>query len=326
MKKCLYCYQQLNENAVSADRQETDFHSSCAKKMFGTTTPPIIDFDLKQLEELAKQIIIKSVAVTGVQPKLSLDLEKQKGEPARLTLVGLNGDYILKPSSKEYAELPENEDLTMHLAELVKIRTAKHSLIRLHSGELAYLTKRFDRKNTSTRSVQTEKIAVEDFCQLSENLTEHKYRGSIEKIGKLTYQFTSNKGFEAQRLFELVLFSYLTGNADMHLKNFSLAENNLGEYEFSPAYDLLSTTLVIPNDKEESALTVNGRKSNLKRTDFDTLAISLKINEKSLQAIYKRFYKISPKWIAFIRQSFLSKDMQENYIHLITKRHKKLFE
>src|SRR5690606_21260289 len=213
MKKCLYCYQQLNEN-------ETDFHSSCAKKMFGTTTPPIIDFDLKQLEELAKQIIIKSVAVTGVQPKLSLDLEKQKGEPARLTLVGLNGDYILKPSSKEYAELPENEDLTMHLAELVKIKTAKHSLIRLHSGELAYLTKRFDRKNK-------EKIAVEDFCQLSENLTEHKYRSSIEKIGKLTHQFTVNNGFEVQRLFELVLFSYLTGNADMHLKNFSLIENNL---------------------------------------------------------------------------------------------------
>ncbi|MFA7444962.1 MAG: HipA domain-containing protein [Flavobacteriaceae bacterium] len=311
MKKCLYCYQQLNEN-------ETDFHSPCAKKMFGTTTPPIIDFDLKQLEELAKQIIIKSVAVTGVQPKLSLDLEKQKGEPARLTLVGLNGDYILKPSSKEYAELPENEDLTMHLAELVKIRTAKHSLIRLHSGELAYLTKRFDRS-------KGKKIAVEDFCQLSENLTEHKYRGSIEKVGKLTYQNTTNKGFEVQRLFELVLFSYLTGNADMHLKNFSLAENNLGEYELSPAYDLLSTTLVIPDDKEESALTVNGKKSNLKRTDFDTLAISLKINEKSLQAIYKRFYKISPKWIAFIQQSFLSKEMQENYINLLNFKHTKLF-
>lgn len=326
MKKCLYCYQQLNENAVSADRQETDFHSSCAKKMFGTTTPPIIDFDLKQLEELAKQIIIKSVAVTGVQPKLSLDLEKQKGEPARLTLVGLNGDYILKPSSKEYAELPENEDLTMHLAELVKIRTAKHSLIRLHSGELAYLTKRFDRKNTSTSSVQAQKIAVEDFCQLSENLTEHKYRGSIEKIGKLTHQFTANNGFEVQRLFELVLFSYLTGNADMHLKNFSLIENTLGEYEFSPAYDLLNTALVIADDTEESALTINGKKNRLKLNDFNTLAESLKINEKSLKAIYKRFHKILPKWILFIEQSFLSKEMQENYIHLITKRHKKLFE
>ncbi|MDX9789423.1 MAG: HipA domain-containing protein [Candidatus Kapabacteria bacterium] len=311
MKKCLYCYQQLNET-------EIDFHSSCAKKMFGTAIPPILDFDLKQLEELAKQIIIKSVAVTGVQPKLSLDLEKHKGELSRLTIVGLNGDYILKPSSKEYAELPENEDVTMHLAELVKIKTAKHTLVRLHSGELAYLTKRFDRKNGK-------KIAVEDFCQLSENLTEHKYRGSIEKIGKLTYQFTANKGFEAQRLFELVLFSYLAGNADMHLKNFSLIENNLGEYELSPAYDLLNTALVIPDDTEESALTINGKKSKLRLSDFNLLAESLKINEKSLQSIYSRFNKVLPKWIAFIQQSFLSKEIQENYIELLNFKHKKLF-
>src|SRR5690606_5887825 len=252
------------------------------------------------------------------QPKLSLDLEKHKGELSRLTIVGLNGDYILKPSSKEYAELPENEDVTMHLAELVKIKTAKHTLIRLHSGELAYLTKRFDRS-------KGKKIAVEDFCQLSENLTEHKYRGSIEKIGKLAYQFTTNKGFEAQRLFELALFSYLTGNADMHLKNFSLIENALGEYELSPAYDLLSTALVIPDDKEESALTINGKKSKLKLNDFNALSESLKINEKSLHAIYSRFNKILPKWSLFIKQSFLSKEMQNDYIHLIIQRHKNIF-
>jgi serine/threonine-protein kinase HipA len=311
MNKCLYCYQPLDES-------DNDFHASCAKKIFGTATPPVIDFDLKQLEELAKQIIIKSVAVTGVQPKLSLDLEKHKDELSRLTIVGLHGDYILKPPSTEYAELPENEDLTMHLAKLVKIKTAKHSLIRLRSGELAYLTKRFDRKHGK-------KIAVEDFCQLSENLTEHKYRGSVEMIGRLSYQYTTNKGFEAQRLFELVLFSYLTGNADMHLKNFSLIENTLGEYEFSPSYDLLSTALVIPEDKEESALTINGKKNRLKRSDFDALASSLKINEKSLQSIYERFNDVLPEWIAFIQQSFLSKEMQSNYIELLNTKHKKLF-
>jgi serine/threonine-protein kinase HipA len=311
MNKCLYCYQPLDES-------DNDFHASCAKKIFGTATPPVIDFDLKQLEELAKQIIIKSVAVTGVQPKLSLDLEKHKDELSRLTIVGLHGDYILKPPSTEYAELPENEDLTMHLAKLVKIKTAKHSLVRLRSGELAYLTKRFDRKHGK-------KIAVEDFCQLSENLTEHKYRGSVEMIGRLSYQYTTNKGFEAQRLFELVLFSYLTGNADMHLKNFSLIENTLGEYEFSPSYDLLSTALVIPEDKEESALTINGKKNRLKRSDFDALASSLKINEKSLQSIYERFNDVLPEWIAFIQQSFLSKEMQSNYIELLNTKHKKLF-
>jgi len=307
MKKCLYCYQPLDEN-------ELDFHSSCARKMFGTTVPPVIDFDLEQMEELAGQVIVKSVAVTGVQPKLSLDLEKHRDKQTRFTIAGMHGDYILKPPSAQYSELPENEDLTMHLAESVKIKTALHSLIRLGSGELAYLTKRFDRKNGK-------KIAVEDFCQLSEKLTEHKYRGSIEKTGKLTYQYTANKGFEAQRLFELVLFSYLTGNADMHLKNFSLIENDRGEYELSPAYDLLSTALVLPDDKEESALTINGKKSGLKLSDFNLLAASLKINEKSLQSIYRRFDKALPTWTALIRQSFLSGKTQERYIALLRSKH-----
>lgn len=307
MEKCLFCYQALNET-------EEDFHSRCSKKMFGTTTPPFIDFDLKKLEELAKQIVIKSVAVTGVQPKLSLDLEKNKGI-SRFTIVGLHGDYILKPPSSQYPELPENEDLTMHLADIAKIRTASHCLIRLQSGELAYLTKRFDRKNG-------EKIAVEDFCQLSENLTEHKYRGSIEKIAKITRQFTTNKGFEAQRLFELVLFCYLTGNADMHLKNFSLIENDFEEYEFSPAYDLLSTALVIPDDTEETALTINGKKSKLRLKDFNALAKSLDINDKSLQSIYLRFIKAYPKWVELTKQSLLSNEMQGNYLNLISEKMK----
>jgi serine/threonine-protein kinase HipA len=136
----------------------------------------------------------------------------------------LHGNYILKPPSTEYKELPQNEDVTMHLANLVKIKTAQHCLIRLHSGELAYITKRFDRN-------KKDKIAVEDFCQLTENLTEHKYRGSIEKVAKTTQKFTTNKGLEVLRLFELVLFCYLTGNADMHLKNFALIENAFGEFE-----------------------------------------------------------------------------------------------
>lgn len=311
MMKCLYCYQPL-------DKDEIDFHSSCCKNIFGTTQPPIIDFDLKQLEELAKQIIIESKAVTGVQPKLSLNINKQINEVSRLTIVGLQGDFILKPPSTQYKELPENEDLTMHLAALAKIKTAKHSLIRLHSGELAYLTKRFDR-------IRGKKIAVEDFCQLSESLTEQKYRGSVEMIGKIANKFTTNNGIEAQRLFELVVFCYLTGNADMHLKNFSLIENLLGEYEFSPAYDLLNTAIVIPDDKEETALTVNGKKSNINIKDFDVLATSLKINEKSRQAIYARFKKVLPKWIACIHEGFLSKTIQKVYIEMLQKKHNKLF-
>jgi serine/threonine-protein kinase HipA len=309
---CLYCYQPLNE-------AEQDFHAVCAKKMFGTKEAPIIDFNLKQIEELAKQIVIKSVAVTGIQPKLSLELEKHKNELSRLNIVGLHGNFILKAPSTEYRELPQNEDVTMHLASLVKIKTAQHCLIRLHSGELAYITKRFDR-------FKKDKIALEDFCQLTENLTEHKYRGSIEKVAKTTQKFTANKGFETLRLFELILFCYLTGNADMHLKNFALLENALCEFELSPANDLLSTALVIPDDKEESALTINGKKSRLNKNDFDALALSMEINTKVLDSIYTKFEKVLPKWIEFIKQSFLSKAMQKNYIELIQSKHQNLFQ
>lgn len=309
--KCLYCY-------LPIEGAEIDFHSHCATKMFGTSVPPVIEVDLKKIEELAQQIVIKRVAITGVQPKLSLNIERHKNQLSRLTIVGMQGDYILKPPSATYAELPENEDLTMHMAEAINISVAKHCLIRLNTGAVAYLTKRFDRK-------KGKKIAVEDFCQLSESLTEHKYRGSIEKIGKLTHQFTANKGYEAQRLFELVLFCYLTGNADMHLKNFSLIEHVTDEYSISPAYDLLNTELVISDDKEESALTINGKKNRLKRSDFDTLARSLKINEKALAYIYKRFEKALPKWEEMIAQSFLSKEMQAKYTELLSLRHHKLF-
>ena len=302
MSKCLYCYKELNAN-------ETDFHKACSRQFFASATPPLLSLNKEQLETLAKEIILKSIAVTGVQPKLSLQLEKTRNETPRLTLVGLYGDYILKPPSEQYPCLPENEDLTMHLAEAAGIRTAAHSLIRLSSGELAYITRRFDRQNG-------QKIAVEDFCQLSETLTEHKYRGSVEKIGKLVRQFTTNKGYEQQRLFELILFCYLTGNTDMHLKNYALIENALGQYELSPAYDLLSTLLVL-SDEEESALTINGKKNRFKRTDFDSLAKSLQINEKTVAAIYQRFTKILPIWQQWIERSFLSAEMKKQYSDLI---------
>lgn len=311
MNKCLYCYKFL-------ENDKNEYHPSCAKELFGTMQVPDIYFDMQKLEELAKQNLINSKSVTGVQPKLSINIEKNRGEPSRLTIVGIHGDYILKPPTSEFMELPENEDITMHLAKLVKIKTAKHGLIRLKSGELAYFTKRFDRNKGA-------KIAVEDFCQLSENLTEHKYRGSIEQIGKLTYKFAKNQGFESQRLFELVLFCYLTGNADMHLKNFSLIENPQGEFEFSPAYDLLNTAIVILEDKEETALTINGKRSKLNQNDFQQLATSLKISTKSLQAIYQRFKNALPSWISLIEQSFLSEGLKDSYITIVNQRHQKFF-
>ncbi|MET3125745.1 serine/threonine-protein kinase HipA [Arcicella rosea] len=309
MNKCLYCYQPLLEG-------EIDFHTKCSKKFFGVNNPPALSFGKNDLKVMAQQIIVKSIAVTGVQAKLSLDIEKIDSKHSRLTVVGLWGNYILKPPTETYEQLPENEDLTMKLARLCGIKTAEHSLIRLESGELAYLTKRFDR-------TKNEKIHVEDLCQLTETLTEHKYRSSMEKVGKTIRKFSSNAGFDLISFFELSIFCFLTGNADMHLKNFSLLHTQSGEIQFAPVYDLVSTKLVIPDD-EEMALTINGRKNRLKREDFDVLAKKLSINEKVKDNIYKKFSNKIQAMKVLVDESFLGEEMKETYKTLIQTRGERL--
>lgn len=305
-QRCLYCYQLLSED-------EQDFHAKCCKKFFGTTTPPQLALGKEELQEMARRLVIRSVAVTGVQPKLSLDLEKVDARTSRLTVVGLWGGFIMKPPTDSFEALPENEDLTMKLADVCGIKTAAHTLIRLQSGEMAYLTKRFDRHGNR-------KIHTEDLCQLTETLTEHKYRGSIEKVGKTIRHYATNKGLDALALFELVVFCFITGNADMHLKNFSLIRFDSGEVALSPAYDLLSTKLVVPEDLEESALTINGKKNRLKRDDFDELATKLGIPVKSSERVYTKFVKKRAVLLELIGQSFLPDIMKEEYAKLLIDR------
>ena len=305
-QRCLYCYQPLNTN-------ERDFHTKCCKQFFGTTTAPTLSLGTEDVKEMARRLIIRSVAVTGVQPKLSLDLEKADARTSRLTVVGLWGNYILKPPVVPFKSLPENEDLTMKLATLCGIKTAEHTLIRLQSGGLAYLTKRFDRQ-------KGKKIHVEDLCQLTETLTEHKYRGSIEKVGKTIRNFTTNKGLDTLALFELIVFCFITGNADMHLKNFSLIRFDNGEIALSPAYDLVSTKLAMPEDLEESALTINGKKNRLKRADFDELASKLGIPVKSSERVYAKFAKKQPEMLELIERSFLPDEMKALYVKLLIER------
>lgn len=310
--RCLYCYQPLPDHAG-------DFHAACSKRFFGTETPPALALSTDRMQELAKDIVLRSVTVTGVQPKLSLTIDKEPGDPkkSRFTIVGLWGHYILKPPTPEFPFLPENEDLTMHLAGLFGLPTAEHSLIRLESGELAYITKRFDRSGQ-------QKLPMEDMCQLTETLTSDKYHSSMEKIGKCIWSFASRPGLAAISFFEMVLFAYLTGNADMHLKNFSLLTQTDDEIVMAPAYDLVCTKIIIPDDKEESALTINGRKSNLARRDFDALANNLKIPERSKQNIYTRFsekLKEAEQWIDF---SFLPDKVKGEYLHIMNTHKEKI--
>ncbi len=309
MNKCLYCYGVLKEG---------DFHSECSKKFFGTTFALIVPYKLNELYKLGKIVVEKKVTLPGVQSKLSMELDKHiKAEP-KLTIVGLWGNFILKPPTKDYPSLPENEDLTMKIATIFGLKTVSHSLVKLMSGELAYVTKRIDREKKL-------KLHMEDFCQLTERLTEDKYKGSMELIIKTIDKFSSNPGLDKLSFFELTLFSFLVGNADMHLKNFSLLYQH-GMINLSPAYDLLSTRLVITEeeDPEETALTINGKKRKLRKNDFICFAEFAGLTKPQIEKSFLRFESKLTEAIDFIDTSFLSKSLKLRYKRIISERAKRL--
>lgn len=300
MCKCLYCYKPLADG-------EVDYHKSCARKIFESATTPVLPYVRANIKELAREIVTASTTVTGVQAKLSLDITRgHDGETQRFTIVGLWGRFILKPQTDRFANLPENEDLTMHMAEAVGIKTVPHSLIRFADGELCYITRRVDRNKRGG------KIAMEDMCQLSERLTEDKYKGSYERIAKLIKQYSAAPLLDVVNFWEVIVFSWLTGNADMHLKNFSLYRP-ADIYMLTPAYDLLSTSIVMPEDDEELALTLNGKKKKIKRADFEKAMLDSGMDEKAIENLFKKFAKTLPKWYALIEESFLPKDMMTAY-------------
>ena len=303
--KCLICYRPLDES-------ETDYHKKCLKKEFGLKQMPIVNINEKELKKYARQQIEANTAITGVQPKLSLWLDDSK-QNIRFTLADSKSNFIIKPASEVYPCLPENEDLCMHLASELNIKTAKHSLIKMSSDKLAYITQRFDR-------VKDRKLASEDLCQLTASLTEHKYRGSYEKTGRTIRQYSSQSGLDVLTYFELVLFSYIVGNADMHLKNFSMLENMDGSFTLSPAYDLLSTFIVIENEPEQLSLTINGKRNKIKKTDFDMLAKNLSLNQKQRDNSYKKYISKKEKMAWWVQNSFLPNNQKEKLQNLIDTR------
>ena len=303
--KCLYCYRELKSG-------EKDYHPSCAKKMFGTSEAPELPYDHSQIRQLAKSVIRTQTTVTGVQAKLSMDIQKIE-HTTRFTIVGLSGKYILKPQTEQYAELPENEDLTMHLAEQAGIAVVPHCLARFADGRLVYLSTRIDRTGKG------EKIAMEDLCQLSEQLTEYKYRGSYEQISKVINRLSAAPMLDVVNFWQVVLFSWLTGNSDMHLKNFSLYAPK-GQHVLSPAYDLLNTLIVMPNDPEELALNLNGKKRKISWRDWSAAMTGSGVPEKVQENMRKRFVQVFPQWEATIIHSFLSPALQDKYLTLVRSR------
>ncbi len=310
MSKCLFCYQELEEGQV-------DFHPACARKFFGSDAAPILPYTRDNMSELARMVIRTSASVTGVQAKMSLDVNRGgKNEPAKFTIVGLWGKYIFKPQSGKYPCLPELEDLTMKMAEAAHIRAARHTLIRLADGELGYLTLRMD------RGPKGEKISMLDMCQLSNRLTEHKYYGTYLQLAETIKKYSSAPMLDVQRFWEVVLFSWISGNSDMHCKNFSLLDTGGGEYALAPAYDLLAVLLAHPEDPEEMAMSfaVGGEKSGFDRSTFVNAFIQSGIPAAVANKMIERMKGHLPEWQKLIAQSFLPERMKADYCQLLKKR------
>ena len=305
MSKCLYCYKELGES-------EVDFHKACSKKFFGVPTAPELPYSLDELDTLAAQVIKSQTTLTGVQAKLSLHLDRHEGSK-RLTIVGLWGDFIFKPQTQSYKTLPENEDLTMHLAEIAKIKVVPHTLIRLQDGTLGYLTKRIDRTSEGG------KIPMEDMCQLTERQTEYKYKSSYEQIAKVIAKHSYVPLLDLTDFYEQVFFNWLVGNNDMHLKNYSLYAPK-GKWVLTPAYDLLNVSMVNPKDTEELALTLNAKKKRIKKSDFVRAMETSGISPKVFDNILAKYRKLLPKFNEIIDLSFLGEEDKDLYKQSIASR------
>lgn len=281
----------------------------------------IIDRKLKQLkdlpftkEELLQQAAERSpkMSVQGVQPKLSAILNTKTSS---FEIVDIKGRYILKPQNIYYEQLPENEDVTMKLAETAGIEVPVHGLIYSMDNSLTYFIKRFDRFG------RTGKVQVEDFAQLSGKNRDTKYSSSMEKVIKVIEQYCTFPHIEKMKLFARTIFNFLTGNEDMHLKNFSLITRN-EKIELAPAYDFLNTTIALKNPQEELALPLNGKKRNITSRDLtDYFAIErMQLNEKIIEKELRKFAALIPRWEPIIEASFLNENMKQKYLDLLAQR------
>ncbi len=280
--------------------------------------------DLKDLpfssRELRQEAAARAgkMSIQGVQPKLSARLLIKE---QRFVIVDLGGTYILKPQIDEYPEVPENEDLTMRLADLAGIEVPPHGLLYGRDAAMTYFVKRFDRTG------RKDKLHVEDFAQLSGHTRDTKYRSSMEQVAGLIETFCTFPAVEKLKLFRLTLFCFLTGNEDMHLKNFSIIRKK-DVISLSPAYDLVNTTIVVSRPEEEFALPLNGKKNRLKRQDLvdyfgeDRLGLTERVLDKMLED----FLRVRTAWEALIEISFLSPMMKEKYFQVLVHRFARIFE
>ena len=307
---CLCCGKTLKND------DGTGWHKACVKRFFMTTKLPDIDIDDQKLKVLAEESI-KGYTVPGVQKKLSLHLLSEPGNP-RLTLVNYPTGYILKPQVDQFKAMPEAEQLVMSMADMIGISTVPHALIK-GNGQMAYITKRVDRIFEKTT---VEMLAMEDFCQLDYRLTQDKYKGSYERCAKIIEKYSSRVGLDMAEFYMRIVFSFVTGNSDMHLKNFSLIETEVGsgDYVLSPAYDLLPINVIMPEDTEQLAIPMNGKKRNVRRKDFLIFADVCGLSRISAEKMISLVVKNKDKMKKMCDESYIPEKMKSDFNHLIEER------
>lgn len=316
--RCLCCGKEFRANATPYELS-CGWHGSCIKKFFGTKKLPDIDVSDSVLEQLALDVTSKGYTVPGVQKKLSLHLSEDS-EP-RLTLVNYPTGYILKPQTKEYAALPEAEFLVMQMAIATKIKTVPFALLQIGSQkrEFAYITRRIDRVKVGKA---TKMLAMEDFCQLEDRLTADKYKGSYERCAKVVEAYSERYGLDLADMYLRIVFSYAIGNSDMHLKNLSLIETECGseQYHLSDAYDMLPVGIIMPADTEELALTLNGKKRNIKKSDFLAFADNAGLDRSQAEKMITKIVSMRDVYLELCRESYLPEAMKKTFEELICMR------
>lgn len=284
------------------------YHPKCLRELFGSAQVPMVKVELAKLHTLALAMV-GHTSLSGIQRKVSLSLES---EPRTLRVAAEGGHYILKPQAQTFPHLPENEQVTMRIAESVGIDIPACALVELEDGSRAYIVRRFD------RTADGKKLLQEDFCQLAVRSPKDKYAGSAELCVKLLLRYASAPVVEAHRLFRLLVFVWWTGNGDMHLKNFSLLRHPDGHYRLSPAYDLLSTRLVIPGD--ELALPVCGKPKSISRRNWLDLASRCSLPKRTAERVLAEIGGAADDASELIGASLLPDAMKQQYAELVWER------
>lgn len=304
MKACLVC--------LEATKSASAYHPRCARRLFGAAKPPAIDIDLAHLH-MAAQAMVGHTTLSGIQKKLSVRLSDDR---RTLTVEATGGQYLLKPQTGTYPALPENEHVTTLLAKLSGVPVANSGLVPLKDGSLAYIARRFDRLPNGR------KVRQEDFCQLAVLPPRDKYRSSAERCAKIVKEYATETLIQLQELYRLFVFIWWSGNGDMHLKNFSLLTGSDGITRLTPAYDLLCTELVLPDNG--LAFPLNGKAKRLARTDWRSFAEACGLPLARAKAILAAQAATLPQALRLIEASYLPDEQKQAYAAWIEARSRDL--